>query len=126
VLLSDGFFERWFHGDLSVIGKAVTVNGGPGTITGVLPKGFRFQLPSMTGPGGPQPKAIDIYRPLFVPPRTSEVAELLFVVARLKPNVTTDRARAEVETIRAAQAGAHPFAGQTRVRVTPLPDRLVG
>ena len=74
VLLSDGFFERWFHGDLSVIGRAVTVNGGLGTITGVLPTGFRFQLPSMTGPAGLQPKAIDVYRPLIVPPRTSEVA----------------------------------------------------
>ena len=63
---------------------------------------------------------------MVVPPRTSEFAALLFVVARLKPNVTADHARAELETMRAAQAGAHPFGGRARLRVMPLPDRLVG
>jgi putative ABC transport system permease protein len=125
VLLSYGFFERGFHGDLSVIGKAVTVDGRQGTITGVLPKGFRFQLPSMTMQGV-QRNDVDAYRPLFVPPRTSDFAQLLFVVARLKPNVTIDRAHAELETIRAARAGARPSGGPTRLRVMRLPDRLVG
>ena len=127
VLLSHRFFERQFHGDPSVIGKAVTLDPGPATIVGVLPQDFRFQLPATTRPG-PQPREIDAYRPLVVPPRESTFAQLIFVVARLKPDTTIDYARTELETIRAraAQAGPGPFGAPPTVRVMPMWNRLVG
>ena len=127
VLLSHKFFERQFHGDPSVIGKAVTLDTGPATIVGVLPQAFRFQLPATVRPG-PQPRDIDAYRPLVVPPRGSTFAQLIFVVARLKPDFTIDHARTELETIRAraAQAGPGPFGAPPTVRVMPMWNRLVG
>jgi putative ABC transport system permease protein len=125
VVLSYGVFERAFHGDPGVIGKTAVVDGRQVTITGVLARGFRFQLPTVTMQGL-QPRDVDAYRLMFVPPRTSNFAQLLFVVGRLAPDVPLDRARTELETIRAAHAGARPFGGPARLRVAPLADRLVG
>jgi putative ABC transport system permease protein len=128
VVLSHGFFEQWLHSDVSAIGRAVNLGRSQVTITGVLPKGFRFQLPSTTGPDVQSTfriKEVDGYRQMFLPPRSSAFAQLLSVVVRLKPNVTIDRAQAELEEIRGAQ-NTSPFASAARLRVLPLQDRLVG
>jgi predicted permease len=42
VLLSYGYWQKKFGGDRSVIGRAITVDGKPREIIGVLPKGFHF------------------------------------------------------------------------------------
>jgi predicted permease len=42
VLLSYGYWQKKFGGDRSVIGRALTVDGKPREIIGVLPKGFHF------------------------------------------------------------------------------------
>lgn len=40
VMLSDGYWKRRFNADSSVLGKAVTVDGKPFTVVGVVPPGF--------------------------------------------------------------------------------------
>lgn len=129
LLLSHRFFERWFKSDPSVVGRAVTVEGRQVTITGVLPKDFLLQLPQESfGPQGFVAKDIDGYRSLIVPPQERGRGQLLRVVAKLKPNMPLDRARAELEAIRArlARTNPQPYPDQAILIVLPLRDKLVG
>jgi putative ABC transport system permease protein len=45
IVLSHKYFERRFGGDPHVVGKAMSLDGQPITITGVLPADFQFLLP---------------------------------------------------------------------------------
>jgi putative ABC transport system permease protein len=129
LLLSHGLFEREFHGDQGVVGRAVTLDGQQVTIVGVLQKTFRFQLvpPPRRGPDS---KDIEAYAPLDLAPQDSQRSRgrTVSVVARLKPGVTLDRARAEIETIRSRIATGAPnsYLDQMPLQVQPLRDRLVG
>ena len=42
VMLSHAFWQRQFAGDRTIVGKAITLNGGPVTVVGVLPETFDF------------------------------------------------------------------------------------
>jgi len=97
-LISWRLFERRYGHDPSVVGKTMTVNGGPATLVGVMPRDFHF------------PEGVDLWIPPadLVPawplarqgenPRTSW-NPYLEVIGRLKPGVTGAQARAELETI---------------------------
>jgi predicted permease len=61
VVLSYGFWQRVFHGDAGVIGRAVNLRGEPYTVIGIMPASFRAAgevdlwtplRPSRTGEGG--------------------------------------------------------------------------
>jgi macrolide transport system ATP-binding/permease protein len=95
VVMGHGLWERRFGRDPAVVGKTVSLNRRSFTVVGVAPKGFTgtfifgpadFWVPMMMH-GVAQP-GFDWYnerRGLF-----------LFVFGRLKPNVTIERARAEM------------------------------
>jgi predicted permease len=127
LVLSHAYFERRFQGNPVVVGSRVLVQGRQVLITGVLSKAFLFQFPA---PLQPQlgPREIDGYRSMVLS-RTPRPAALIFnVVGRLKPNATTENARAELETVRSrlAQTDPFPFADELKLRIAPLQDRLVG
>jgi len=42
VMLTFGYWQRRFGGDGSIVGRAVTINGRPSTVIGVMPRGFRL------------------------------------------------------------------------------------
>src|SRR6185369_4883405 len=42
VVLTYGYWQRHFGGDPSAVGRAITLDGEPREIIGVLPKEFRF------------------------------------------------------------------------------------
>ncbi len=126
VLLSDGFAQRWFSSDQEVVGRSVTIDGRPVTIIGVLPRDFRFHFPRSAFTGS-RPN-VDVYRSLLVSSARSGPIQLLNVVARLRPGVTLERARAEMEAVRARIAQAHPspFDDRRRLRMVPLQEQLMG
>src|SRR5437899_1826371 len=68
VMLSHAFFERWFRGDPGVVGRSVALNGRPTIVTGVLPRGFRVQLPPPPAFTGVQSGEVDLYRTSIVQP----------------------------------------------------------
>ena len=125
--------------DASVIGQPVMVNGRQTIITGVLPADFRPQLVSppafvatATGAGD-----IDVYRANVIRPSAGPGIQILSVMGRLKLGVSTERARAELESIRASvqaqrkPTGPGPGPGPrmerpSRLRVVPYTDKLVG
>jgi len=47
VILTWGAWQRFFHGDPSVIGTNLRVSGEPKTVVGVMPKAFRFPVMSV-------------------------------------------------------------------------------
>jgi putative ABC transport system permease protein len=127
VVVSDAFAQRWFSSGQEIVGKSVTLDGRPVTIIGVLRRDVRFHFPR------PQwstfrPKDVDIYRLLFPSSARSGPIFLFNVVAKLRPGVALDRARAEMETIRAriAQTHPNPFNDRRTLRVVPLQEQLMG
>ena len=100
VVLPHAFFERWFHADASVIGRPVMLNGRQNVITGVLPADFHPLLvapPALVATGTGD---IDVYRANVIRPSSGPGIQILSVMGRLKPGVTTERARLELENIR--------------------------
>jgi predicted permease len=94
VVISWDLFQRHFAGDRHAVGSPVTVDGTPSTITGVLPKSFRFQFPRWWT--GLHPEPIEAY--LTLPPAEAQ-RRAGQVVASLKPGVSISQAFAELKAL---------------------------
>jgi predicted permease len=129
VLLSYRLFERDFRGDASIVGRPATLQGRQVTIVGILRRDFRFHLV-------PPPRRdsivrdVEAYTALEAAPQDAARSRgrTVSVVALLKPDVSLDRARAELETIRAriAQDSPNEYLDSMALSVVPLAERLVG
>src|SRR5690242_4603756 len=100
IVLTQGVWERYFASNPNVIGKNVLLNGQGFTIVGVMPRGFK----GTAAIGGPD---------MWVPMATHDqvlagVLKEMYndrrflnfnAVGRLKPGVTMDQARAELNNI---------------------------
>lgn len=125
VVISYSFWQRRFAGDPKIIGQQATVAGKVYTITGVMPRGWKFPV---------QKENVDYIAPLLpmfsgqTPDYTMRRgAHFLPVVGRLKPGVDLRTATADVQTIAAQLAKQYPDtnAGRTE-RAVPLQSDLVG
>ena len=97
-ILSDAYWESRFGGNRKVVGQGIMLNNIPYTVVGVLPA--HFYLPS-TREGTEQRKP-DIWIP-YEPTAQRTTQELnrlkMQVYARLRPGVSLEQARAEMEVI---------------------------
>jgi predicted permease len=86
VLLSDGYWQRRFGGDGSVIGRKILVDATPREIVGVMPAGFRIaDTPA------------DLILPMQLDRRQAILEGFnLASIARLKPGVSIDRASSDI------------------------------
>ena len=116
-LLADGFWRRRFGADPGVVGRALTVNGVPRTVVGVLPPGFR----------PPGELDAELWGNNYFDSTDTRGARYLNAIARLAPGATLDGARAELRGIAARLAVAYPDidAGWSAT-ATPLRDAIVG
>jgi len=114
-------WKRRFGGDPAVIGRALTLNGESYTVVGVLPNSVR--LPAF-GNWRDQ-----VWVPLAF---SSEEAgnrgdHFLQVIGRMKPGVTLEKAKAEMETIAARLAQEYPkYNVRIGAIVNPLHEEIVG
>jgi putative ABC transport system permease protein len=128
IVLAHRFFERRFGSDPHVVGKAMTLDGQPVSIVGVLPPDFQFLFPH--GRPGMAPGDIDGY--IAAPPLVREpVAQRtrLFVIGKLKPLVPIESAIAELRLIESRILQAYPdrwFAGVQRIDLAPAKQKLIG
>jgi predicted permease len=90
VIVSYGLWQRRFGGRGSVIGATIPINGTPRTIVGVMPPHFDF----------PESRT-DIWIPLprFRADSGDRTNHYLFMVGRLKPGVTLERALSEATSV---------------------------
>ena len=86
VLLTYGYWQRRFGGVEDVVGQAITIDGRPGEIIGVLPASFTFLR---TRPEVVLPMPLDASAP-------RSISFGFQALARLKPDVTLDKANADV------------------------------
>ena len=119
-VLSHDLWQSRFGGDRSIVGRQVQINGRPYLVLGVGPEGFR----------GLTDKA-DLWVPSQVPPKpfylTSRRLRWLEVVARLKPGVTIEEARAEMTRIAGTLEREYPdLNAGVGVKVTGLRDHWFG
>jgi predicted permease len=120
VVLSHGFWQRQYGSSAAIVGSTITLNGTPYAVTGVMPPAFTF----------PSPR-VDVYVPFSTIPDDAipriRPVRILEVAARLKPGVTVDQGRAEMQTIVGALARQYPEnASYDDVTMVPLQDALTG
>jgi predicted permease len=96
VLLSDGLWRSRFNAASDIVGRLVTINGAPFTVTGVMPPGFDF------------PGSADAWVPLAADARADRSDKALAVVARLAPGVTLEQAAGELREVSQRWSTAHP------------------
>ena len=116
-VVSYGFWKTRLGGDAAAVGRAITLNGVPFTVIGVLPADFH----------APGELDVQLWANNSLDPRDTRGSRYLRVIARLKPGIALARARTEMATISARLAASYPAtnAGMEAV-VRPLRDVLVG
>ncbi|HKF53227.1 MAG TPA: ABC transporter permease [Candidatus Acidoferrales bacterium] len=101
VVLSYPLWQRRFSGDPAIIGKQIPVDGESYTVVGVMPKTFEFQFWSRP-------------RELWVPvgytnnDLTDRGSNSFVAIARLKPGVSLEQAKADMDTIGHRLAKEYP------------------
>jgi putative ABC transport system permease protein len=120
LLLSYGLWQRQFGGEPNVVGRQINISGRPWTVRGVMPEGMPFFN------NNPQ---VDLWAPIaFAPDDIMDSRNNHFVqlVGRLKPGVTIDQARADMNRINAAMESQFKE-NQGQLAVTDLlQEQLVG
>jgi predicted permease len=129
-VISGGLWQRRFNSDRSVVGQAVTLDGRPFTVIGVMAEHFQFPYNAASLMNGALPESrTDVWVPApslaslpnNVPRRRSRVT------ARIKAGVSVDAAAAELRVI-AQRVETEFYAGtatRVGVRVRPLSEEVI-
>jgi putative ABC transport system permease protein len=100
VMLSHGLWQRRFGGDTAVVGKAISIDGNPMTVAGVMPASFD---------NAPSPTA-KIWRVLgyLNQPYACRTCHHLRMIARVRPGVSLRAAQTELDGIKSQLVQAYP------------------
>jgi putative ABC transport system permease protein len=122
VVLSDGLWRRAFGADRGILGQRIKVDGVDRTVIGVMPPGFTIDN-----------ERIEAWIPLALDPAKpgNRGNHYLFLVGRLKPDVSIAQARSEMNGLiarwkRELPKDHTPDPERHRLIVQPLLDDLVG
>ena len=121
VVLSHGLWQRQFGSDPNIVGQNVTLDGVPYNVIGVMPKDFFFLY-----------RNADVWLPLSFNPRfnanftiTNRTGAVLGLIGRLKPDVSIEQARAEMDRIASNLADEHPTINNgIGVTLVPLYEQI--
>ncbi len=92
MLLTHAFWQRQFGGDRGIVGRAVTMDGHPVTVVGVLPESFDFG--AVFSPGA----KVDVLTPQVLDDIRLYGNTLTFI-GRMKPGVTLEQTRSEAKAL---------------------------
>jgi putative ABC transport system permease protein len=122
-VLSYGLWQRRFGGDPKIIGRKLDLNRSEATVVGVMPAGFQWHIRQNSLSG----RVADIWTPYVI---TNEMRQrrgrFLSTVARLKPGVTFDQAKAEMSGLGARLEQQYHFNTNWGINLVPLRTQLVG
>ena len=116
-VVSEGFWQRRYGRDESILQSTLTLDNKPYSIIGVMPAGFRF------------PGEFDVWLPLGIDPvreTQGDFISLVDIVGRLKPATNAAGAQAELNSIaRQAMEQRRDKFPLSAVEVVPLHQQLV-
>ncbi|HET9423734.1 MAG TPA: ABC transporter permease [Gemmatimonadaceae bacterium] len=122
VILSDALWRRSFGGDPAIIGRQIEVQGLKRTVVGVTPPDLDIH-----------DNRTQIWAPIGLDPtnRQNRGSHGLYLVARLKPDVTFEGAQADLEMQlrqwrQLTPAGHVPNDSTHRIQMTSLRDEVIG
>ncbi len=98
IILSHALWQQRYASDANILGKIIKVDGKGFTIVGVMAKGFDFPMPA------------EAWLPLWfdTKARSDRDNRWVWVLGRLKPNVTFSEAAAEMQAITTRQSESLP------------------
>lgn len=116
-VLSHSLWASQFGSDPKIIGRVIQLDGEPHVVIGVLPEGSAFDR-----------SYAQIFRPLvFEPQNMTRNFHWFGAIALLKPGVSLERARAQMNAIGARIAHDYPDSNKGwGVAVDPLSETIVG
>lgn len=119
VILGDGIWQRRFGGDAAAVGRSIMLNGVPHQVIGVMPPGVAV----------PNSEAemfvpLVLFTPSEPPSRTSHN---FAVYARLRPGVSLEQARSEMDRIGKDLEKQYPALSRGHgATATSLPEEITG
>ena len=113
-ILTYGYWQRRFGGDENIIGRAITIDGAPSEIIGVLPASFKFLRSNAA-----------LLVPQRLDPANVDMEFDFQVLARLNPNVTLAQANADMARMIALLPKPHDVL-QLKPDVRPLAVDVIG
>jgi putative ABC transport system permease protein len=122
-IISSEVWRNSFGQNPSTVGALVDVGGVRTRIVGIMPPGYDVH-----------DEKVELWRPLRINPASpgNRGGHFLYLVGRLKPGVTLEQARADLETQLATwesvapQKGHAPNTTTHRYRIDPLKEDMVG
>ena len=117
IILGHALWEQRYASDPHIVGKNIKVDGKAYTVVGVMAAGFDFPLPAEAW----TPLALDLKA------RLSRSDRWLFVLGRLRPDVSFAQAAAEMQGIAQRQSELYPDTNKGwQLRPLPLRDFVTG
>ena len=125
IVISDELWHTRFGGDPNVLNETVALDGNPYNIIGVLPAGIQFPFLAPAEIWSPR----YFEHSLFTPQRLRQGVGYLSIIARLRPDVSRDRAAAELVVLDRQFQKDNPGAPDAKPNlsmvVTDLQDSVV-
>jgi putative ABC transport system permease protein len=121
VVLSYDFWQRRFGGDGAALGRSLKLDNRSVTVIGVMPP--RFQFPDKNAQLWLLISADDRWAKF----QEIRLADAFSALARLKPGVSIEEARADMNAVAGRLAKQYPSTdANLGIRVTPLFDQIAG
>ena len=123
-LLSHRIWQERFNRDPSILGQALTLNGAPYTIVGVLPEAASAFPLNQLQIWVTRPAEV----PYLVPVQLNGGGFFFQALARLRPGVSLEQARDAMDVIAAGYRAAHPANADapSTIELVPVLDDAVG
>jgi putative ABC transport system permease protein len=118
VILSHEFWRSRFGGEANTLQQTITLNDQPHTVVGVMPPGFAF----------PNTRT-QVWVPVAFnsAERATRDTNFIDVVARLKPGISIEQARANMNAIAQSQAERYPTTNTgVGAKVVSLHEQMIG
>ena len=116
-LISDGLWKRQFGSDPNVVDKPIILNGNKWTVVGVMPPDLSFPT---------RDSAVWVPLTFSENDRTARGSHSLEVIARLRPEVTIDQARHDMDGIAATLESQYQVNTGHGVNIFSLYEESIG
>jgi putative ABC transport system permease protein len=103
IILGHRLWQSRYAANPDIIGRTVTIDGAPHTVVGIMPQGYAY------------PRTADLWRPLTEAEKQDDDPELS-IIGRLAPDITLERADAEISAIAQRIAATSSDAGRNSRR----------